>query len=259
MSTPAIVRQPGGLMFKPWKSLASLLVWATIACASVVSATEQAQELVIVDAGLSLRVPPDPLRLPTSRESPDLLASLQALMDATRARPLELLMTPADIERSENGLDPRDLTFRISRHPLTGADLLGRPQWENLRPRYRATIEETIKTSNRALIQSYADKAYNDKLDEADRVRFDSFGPVGVHREDATSLRYSTVAVFDQGDQRAAVRGFSATVHVRDRLFLVQGTRYLERIDQVEGFAEDLAAFDAFVDSVIALNTAPEG
>lgn len=213
---------------------------------------------VVSDAGFEVNIPVDDQRQQVSRVAPDLFDSIGNLLNQGNARVVEILMTSDDIEQARNGEDPRAFSVRILRHPISGDAAVSEATWNDVRPKYRKVIQDTLSPTMTSTIQETVDSSYNDKLDESDEIKIQGFDRLEFYREDSTSLRYYTQAHIQRGSGKektlAVVRGFSATLFMNNRLFLVQGTRLMEDADSGADIDKERADFDHFVDQLIKMN-----
>lgn len=237
----------------------NMLRWLLVCVLALVWGAEAAERTSVVsDEGFEIRIPEHAQRQQVSQVAPDLLENFAGLVNHDKVRILEMLLTRADIERAQNGSDPREISFRVLRHPLFGNETISEETWEHERPRYRKTIESSLMPAMKSTIQEKADDIYNDKVEESEEVRFKGFDRLGVYREDSTSLRYSTEVRIERGSGEEAVpvfiRAFSASVYLRGRVFMVQATRIVADTDAGADAPEDRAEFDRFVDGMIEMN-----
>jgi hypothetical protein len=237
----------------------SMLLVLLLARLLIGDAAAAERAAVVADEGFELHVPADERLLRVSEAAPDIMEGMRYLQDDARIRILEMYLTPEDIALARKEENARDLAFRVSRHPISGVSSISKASWEDLRPKYRKVIETTLTTENRSLMQEKADEIFNDKLEDDDRIRVDRFGQFVAYREDATSLRFHVLVEVQQGTGDAGrpgvISGFSATVFIGNRLFMVQGTRNLDTPpSRTTDLEQDRAEFDRFVDRLIELN-----
>lgn len=213
---------------------------------------------VVLDEGFELWIPEHAQLERVSQVAPDVLENFAGFVNHDKVRILEMLLTRADIEGARNGNDPREISFRVLRHPLFGNEIISEAAWEHTRPRYRKTIENSLTPAMTSTIQEKADDIYNDKVEESEEIRLKGFDRLGVYREDSTSLRYSTEVRIERGSGEGVtpmlIRALSASVYVRGRVFLVQATRIVADTEAGADAPEDRAEFDRFVDGMIEVN-----
>lgn len=237
----------------------SILLVLLLARLLIGDATAAERAAAVTDEGFELHVPVDERLLRVSEAAPDIMEGMRYLQDDKRIRILEMYLTREDIALARKEENVRDLAFRVSRHPISGASPISKASWEDLRPRYRKVVETTMTTENRSLIQEGADEIFNDKMGVDDRIRLDRVERFVAYHEDATSLRFHGFVEVRQGTgdaaQPAVISGFSAAVFIGNRLFMVQGTRNLDTPpSRTTDFEQDRAEFDRFVDRLIELN-----
>ena len=222
------------------------------------SAGAAERSFVVSDGGFEVNIPVDDRQQQVSRVAPDLFESIGNLLNQGNARVVEILMTSDDIEQARNGEDPHAFSVRILRHPISGDAAVSEATWNDVRPRYRKVVEDTLLPAMTSAIQEKIDSSYNDKLDESDEIRIQGFDRLDFYREDSTSLRYFTQAHIQRGSGKemalAVVHGFSATIFMKNRLFLIQATRVMEDADSGADIDKERAEFDHFVDQLIKMN-----
>lgn len=228
------------------------------ALALVGSAGAAERSSMVSDDGFEMRIPADDQRQQVSRVAPDLFESTGSLLNQGNVRVIEILMTSDDIEQTRNGDDPRALSVRILRHPISGGAAVSEATWNDVRPRYRKVVENTLSPAMKSMVQEKVDSSYNDKMEESDEIRIQKFERLEFYREDSTSLRYFTLAHIQRGSGKektlAVVRGFSATIFMKNRLFLIQAARLMEDANSGEDIDKERAEFDHFVDQLIKIN-----